>query len=270
MTIRDYALFLLTAGTLAAQIASPRAGFVRYEDRSVRAVYGMPGNLVVESHPSLFADSVSFSDWGGLAADNGRIRLLRRDGSTVAEAPVTDRDVLLNAGTKPEQSVAWLPASHRLLCWTGREFRSVLVNDSAISGTIVSVASLSPTEVRFISTEADGSASAIRISASSGDVLSTDTIAGVRGAAYQIGSFLISANDKGELVLDREGVQENLLCSIQNLSVQRMASDWALLSGQKGSQRWVLYLPHAGRPVVSMLPALPPSLRASASGGALH
>ena len=59
-------------------------GLVRYSDGSVRAVYGVPGNLVVASSTLLTADAVSFSDSGGLISQNGKISLVKLDGTPLA------------------------------------------------------------------------------------------------------------------------------------------------------------------------------------------
>ena len=68
------------ANCLHGQVSTPELGVVRYADRTVRPIYGVEANLVVGKQMAQTADAVSFSDFGGLLASNGRIQLVSRRG----------------------------------------------------------------------------------------------------------------------------------------------------------------------------------------------
>src|SRR5437588_8069929 len=106
-------LFLL-ATVLPAQVSAPRVGFARFAGGSVHAVSGLPANLVVGNLSIARADSLSFSDSGGLLARNGQIDLVDANAQPVASFASGETVPLLNIDGALTTAIAWLPSSHSI------------------------------------------------------------------------------------------------------------------------------------------------------------
>ena len=101
---------------------------VRYANRTVRVVYGVPSNFVIADQMLDSADAVSFSNSGGMVAKNGKVQIFAEGQRTASgEYSVGTITPVLNVDGELTTAVAWLPGSSVLLHWTGQSFAATEV-----------------------------------------------------------------------------------------------------------------------------------------------
>ncbi len=244
---------LLTA-CLAAQINSPKVGFIRYGSLPIQGLYGIPGNFVPAQARFGTADGISFSDIGGLLAANGRIELVRADSSRVADHEYGTVAPLLNIDRDLASAVAWLPDIRSLLWWNGTRFATVEIGASISTEKVTSVALTSASTARLLATNPDATVSAVVISLANGNVISSDLLPGVTGAAYQFGSFLLWADERGLQLQSENGAQHTFAAPATSFTAERMSSQWVHLYFPVDGTHWALHLSQT-QPSVWRLPA---------------
>ena len=240
---------------LLAQISAPRVGTARYQDGSFHTVQGLPSNMIVADLPLDSADAASFSDKGGLISQNGKISLLASDFSVVGEYPAAEKPLLSIDGALTS-ALAWLPSSHSLLHWNGTSFDAFTVTDSDLEGRVTDIQSLGTRQARLIVQHSDHSVSAVSISLRTGNLVSSETLPGVRGYAFGQGCFVVSASEKELVVDDLRGYRRSVVLPAPDFAIERMSNNWLHLSSASLQQNWALYLTQADLQL-SMLPGLP-------------
>ena len=252
-TIISLALPLWLAATLQAQIRAPKVGFVRYSDGTVRATYGLEANFIVGSQTPIAADAVSFSDLGGLISRGGRIRLVGRDASVIAEYDSTETAPVLNVDGDLTTAIAWLPSRHALLHWNGKSF--VLTSlTSAISENVNSLRVQSPNSAKLLVTAGDRSVLEATVSLDTGDLVAMNPLPGVHAPAFLQHSFVVFHDHEGLEIESSDGVIRTISLSASDLTIERMSSDWLHLSSAATKQDWALHLSSAALNL-SQLPA---------------
>jgi hypothetical protein len=255
--------FLVLAAVLSAQVNSPKLGAARFADGTIRAVHGLPANLLVSATPLTSADFASFSDAGGLVSRNGLIRLLGPDASPLAEYASSETAPLLNIDGPLSTAIAWLPSQHALLHWIGHSFSLTEVNVSSLGGEATSVQTLGSGQARLLVTHADASVAAVTLSLETGNVVSSDILPAVRGRAFAQHSFVVCENPRGLVVESASGQSRTVpLTAIGlpagDLTIERMSSDWLHVSSASTGHSWVLLL-NSTNLHLSVLPAPPAS-----------
>ena len=240
-----FVVSIFSVALLSAQVSTPRVGFARFSDGTVRAVQGLPANLIVSQVSLASADTVSFSDFGGLIAQNGVIRLLNSDASMLAEYPSGDSTPLLSMSGDLTTALVWLPSKHTLLHWSGESFTSVEVDDSAFDGVVTSVSPSGAKLAKLLVSHSDGSVEALTVSLRTGNLVSAESVPGVQGAAYTQRLYLVFASDQ-ELVVDSmDGYRRSIPLPAKDLKIERMASDWLHLWSPTTKQDWALHVTSA-------------------------
>ncbi|MDQ2711346.1 MAG: hypothetical protein M3Y24_03755 [Acidobacteriota bacterium] len=248
-------LLVLFAVQAFAQISAPLSGFVRYGALPIQKLFGVPGNLVPVPAGLGSATAISFSDHGALIAQNGRVRLLGNDGSTVASYDTPESSSNLSIGRDLTSAVAWLPSTHLLLWSNGKTLSAVTVDDSAFEGRVTSLSRVSPQAVRFLLTHPDGSVSAVTVSLPGGDLISSDILPGVRGPAFSINSETFWVDEDGLQIESATSARRTLAFpSIEDLAAEQMSSHWLHLFSASAGMHWVLRLGDAP-PILSRIPA---------------
>jgi len=247
-------LFTASAASLAAQIAPPNPGFVRYDGLPIQGLYGLPGNFVPADAAWGEADTISFSDRFGFLVTKGVIKLVRIDGSVLGRYEYDGPAPILHVGSTPESAVAWLPGTHSLLHWTERGF-SVTEEESIGSDAIVSALELSASDVaRFLITHPDRSVSNVTLSLSTTSVISSDFLPGVSGPAFRFAGQLIWAGNHGLEIEDSDGRQHTLPSPAGLFTAEQMSSQWVHLFYPYDRTHWALHLSKT-EPTLSRLPA---------------
>ena len=247
-------LFTALTASLNAQVHPPSAGVVRYGSLPIQGLYGIPGNFVPAQASLGSADAISFSDAGALVAANGRIELLRVDGSLVAAHQYGAVAPLLNIDRDLTSAIALLPADRSLLWWTGKGFATVEIDESAAVTSIGSVALTSSTTARLLVTRADTTVSAVVVSLASGNTISSTLLPGVSGPAFQFGSFLLWADEHGLQLQSKNGIQHTLSAPGASFTAERMSSQWIHLYFSSDRTDWALHLSET-EPSLWRLPA---------------
>jgi hypothetical protein len=255
--------FFILAALLPAQVNSPRLGVARFADGTIRAVHGLPANLLVSATPLASEDFVSFSDAGGLVSRNGLIFLLGPDASPMAGYASTETAPLLNIDGPLATAIAWLPSQHALLHWNGNSFSLTEVNGGSLGGEVTFVQVFGPAQARLFVTHPDSSVSAITLSLETGNIVSSDILPGVRGRAFAQHAFLVFESPQGLAVESTGGYHRIVPLTAAglpagDLTIERMSSDWLHVSSASTGQNWVLYL-NATNLHLSILPAPPVS-----------
>jgi hypothetical protein len=257
-----FALFLVIP-LLPAQVSSPSLGAARFADGTIRAVHGLPQNLLVSAIPLASADFASFSDTGGLVSRNGLIRLLGPDGSQIAEYASSEIAPVLNIDGARSSAVAWLPSQHALLRWSGNSFALTEVKDIAWEDEVTCIQILSPEQARLLVTHADSSVSTITLSLETGNVVSSDILPAVRGRAFAQQSFLVFENPQGLTVESANGDLRTVRLTAASLptgdlTIERMSTDWLHVSSTSTHGDWALFL-NGTNLQLSILPSPPAS-----------
>ena len=240
---------------LPAQINVPKIGIARYPDGSFHSVQGLPANMIVADMPLDAAEAASFSDSGGLIAENGTIRLLSPSCSVLAEYAAGERPLLAITGDLTS-ALAWLPNAHTLLHWNGAAFDSVQLMESDIEGTVTDLQPSGSKLVRLIVRHADESVSGVTVSLRTGNLVSSEPLTGVRGYAFGQQFLIVYVSGK-QLVADNlRGYRRTVAFPAADVLIERMSNNWLHLYSPSLRQNWALRITQSDLDL-SMLPGLP-------------
>src|SRR5947209_20526474 len=79
-------LVLIALASLAfGQVNVPRVGMVRYDDGTVRPVFGLPASFIIGQPTATGINAASFFNGGGIVASADRILIVNGNGTTEAE-----------------------------------------------------------------------------------------------------------------------------------------------------------------------------------------
>ena len=240
--MKPLALFSVAVLSAHAQLSVPQLGIAHYSDGSVRIVRGISANFIVDSHLLAAADAASFSDISGLVSANGLIRLLRSDGSVIAEYQTGEPAPLLQAGT-----VAWLPSRHSLLRWDGLKFTETPVDDSSFTGAVTFVNLPTANTAQFFVTRTDSSVARISVALPSGRVTSSDSEPAARGWVVVQQGWTVFQDEWGLVAERPNGNRQTIQLSsapiaATDLHVEQMSSHWVHVSSSSSGTNWALYL----------------------------
>jgi hypothetical protein len=257
-----FALLSLLALPLQAQINSPKIGTARYPDGSFHNVQGLPANMIVADLPLDSAQAASFSDDGGLIAQNGFIRLLSPAFTLIAEYAVAEKPLLSLDGDLTS-ALAWLPLAHTLVHWNGSKFEPFKIDESDLDGTVTGLQSAGVKQARLIVQHADNMVSGVTVSLRTGNLVTSEPLPGVRGYAFGQGFFVIYALDKELIVDNLNGYRRSIAFPAPDLFIERMSKYWLHLYSPSLQQSWALHLTQAELQL-SLLPGL--ALNSAARG----
>ncbi len=238
-------VFLWLAVSLPAQVSAPKLGLLRYADGTVRPVYGVQANLVVGKRMFRGAEAVSFSDAGGLIAENRHIHLIARNGTVVRDYNAGDRKALLNIDGDLTTAIAYLPSREALLRWGGRSFVLTRLDTGNFGGTVTSVEVSGPHAARLLITTRQQNVAEVTVSLETGQLISFRPLPGVRGPAFLNGGFVVSRDEEGLEVETAKGVRRTIPLHIagvsDDLKCERMSAEWFHITSLN-RQEWVLHL----------------------------
>jgi len=244
------------------QVNAPKVGTARYPDGSFHNVQGLPANMIVAELPLDAAQVASFSDSGGLIAQNGVIRLLSPGFSVLAEYPAGEQPILSIDG-EVTSALAWLPVAHTLLHWNGASFESFAVAESDLEGTVTDIQSAGAKQARLLVRHSDNSVSGVTISLRTGNLVTSEPLPGVRGYAFGQGLFVVYALNKELIVDNLSGYRRTVAFDAPDFVAERMSNTWLHLYSPTLRQSWALHVTQADLQL-SQLPGL---AMASSKGG---
>ena len=233
------ALPVLAAGILQAQVHAPQVGVIRCSDGSVRAVYGLAANFILASKPFASAGSASFSDRAGLTAANGRIELIKTDGTRIGEYESHEASPVLNVDGDAASAIAWLPSDHAILRWTGASFQ--LYPLSPLEGRVTSLKATSPDRAQLLVLNEDGSTSRATVTLSTGELVSLDAVPGTSGPAFAQQAAVISQEQNRLVVETANGLRQPLPVP-EDVTIERMSTGWLHLSSATTNRHWALHV----------------------------
>ena len=233
---------LFLAGSLQAQVDTPNVGVARYSDGSVHSVFGLHANLIVGKQATGPADAISFSNSAGLISKNGRIQLFGPGLKLVTEYDSEETAPLLNVDDDLNTAIAWLPAHHALLRWTGKAFELKEVSPGSFAGQVSSVRLQNPQTAALLVTGSEGAVSEAAVSLETGNLVSFNILPGVTGPAYFQCSYLVFHDERGLEIASRDGAVRTLPLPENDLAFERMSSDWLHISSLRTGQSWILHL----------------------------
>ena len=161
-------------------MSAPRAGWARFLD-GVHAVKGLPANLLVSDALVTRANSVSFSDSGGLVSRTGKIDLVDANAQLIASFASDEAAPVLNMDGALTTAIAWLPSSHSILYWNGKDFAHAEAN---LAGEVTGIQVTEPDKARLLIRQTNGSVAAVVVSLKTGLVVDSQIVAGCRRACY--------------------------------------------------------------------------------------
>jgi len=255
-------LMSLAALCLQGQVNSPKVGTARYPDGSFHNVQGLPANMIVADLPLDSAQAASFSDSGGLIAQDGVIRLLTPGFAVLAEFSAGEQPLVSIDGDLTS-ALAWLPAAHTLLHWNGAKFETFAISEADLEGTVTDLQSAGAKQARLLVRHSDNTVSGVTVSLRTGNLVSSEPLPGVRGYAFGQGLFVVYAVEK-ELVVDNlNGYRRSLPFEASDFVAERMSNTWLHLYSPSLRQSWALHLTQADL----QLSRLPGLAIATAKGG---
>lgn len=230
---------------LEAQLNTPNAGIVRYQDGTIHRVLGLPANYVVDGTALDSADHVSFSDAGGILAKDGRIRLVDSAFKTLAEYDSGDPAALVNIDADLQSAVAWLPTHRRLLYWNGTSFSSTEVKGSDGLGSVTSLWITGRT-AKLLATGRDGGVLEANVSLDSGELISIEGLPGVHSPAFRQQALLVFHDHNGLSIANSSATIRTFPVPAGDLIFERMSSDTLHLMSPLTQQNWLLRLSSSG------------------------
>jgi hypothetical protein len=249
----------LTLGAAAVVWAgsfAPRIGAVREPDGSVRAILGLPSNLVLgEPLPIDPALAASFSDQAGLVLVKGSIELLSPDGKIVSSYATGEPNAILDITDGPDTALAWLPSAGKFLRWNEHAFIASAFDTSRLMGSIRSVHLLDSAHADLLVSN-DETLERICISIADGVPVRSEMLPESGEAAFQANSFLLFHDASGLELRGPDGARRTFSILQTDLVFEKSGKDWLHISSASAGQQWVLHL-DARNPVLSELPGAP-------------
>jgi hypothetical protein len=226
----------------ASQLSAPRVGVVRYTSGGVYLLYGLPGSYVIGPRVLDGADSVSFSERGGLMVRKGSLSLLRSDLSTAGMLETGESNPLLGMDGDLTTAIAWLPSSQKLAYWNGQAFASVSVPDLSREGSVSFVSKRDSKTAVLLLHSPDGFVSEASVSLETGQVTSVTAIAGAHGPSFRHQDFVLFL-DNHELVIatPANGNAKRLALAADDVRVERVSSDCLHLWSLATKRDWLLH-----------------------------
>lgn len=236
------ALLLLISVFSKAQLKPPPIGIARLSDASVRTLYGLPENLIVDSRSFGSFDAASFSDQAGLLATHGRIQLVNTNFAVLGECETGEPQPLLNVDGSVASAIAWLPASQSLLFWNGTAFvrKEVTGIDRSLQATSVRVQNADTAQLLL--TDTNGAVFEASVSLESGNLLSLNSLPGIHGTAFWQGPVILFQDANGLEVTTSNGAMQTIAIPAQDLTFDHVSSTWTLLTSHSASRTWALHV----------------------------
>ncbi len=265
------ALTLSAAVHLEAQrttppLVGPPVGIVHCPDGSLRAIYGLPANLMYGALLGRGVDAAAFSSEAGLILRAGQIEYLAADGTVLTTYATAETEPLLAVSstaninsTTSATALAWLPSSRLLIVWTASTVRELEV--PGLPGAVVTLSLSAAGVADLMTTTAAGSVDQTAVSLSTGETTSTSTVAGATGSVYQQNGFLLLPSANGLQVRFPDGHQ--LVLGIKSMAMQfePISNEWVHLSrtasAADSGSHWLLHLDKAAGDGVLQLSELP-------------
>ena len=245
-----FGLLFLTAA-LTAQVSAPRAGWARFLD-GVHAVKGLPANLLVSDALVTRANSVSFSDSGGLVSRTGKIDLVDANAQLIATFASDEAAPVLNMDGALTTAIAWLPSSHSILYWNGKDFAHAEAN---MVGEVTGIQVTEPDKARLLIRQTNGSVAAVVVSLKTGLVVDSQILPGVAGRATAQHSFLVAVDSKTLIIESANGWRRVLPIAAGDLTIERMSSDWLHIFSASSGEHWALHLTESDLQLSQLPPA---------------
>ena len=249
------ACLLSTAAACLGQVSTPVMGVARLGDGSLRILYGVQDNVIVDSQSLGLVEAASFSDRAALVSKHGSIELIDRQFHAIGEYDSADPNVLLNVDGGVDTAIAWLPSSKLLLYWDGTAFQATRVNGLQEPLTVTSVRRKASNADLLLS-NANGSIFQASVSLKTGDVTSLAPLQGIDAPAFWAGERILFASPKGLAVQERNGAVEPLAATGGNLSFSHISSEWVLVTSATTQRSWAVNV-STSHVRVSEVPAIP-------------
>ena len=99
------------------------------------------------------ANSVSFSDSGGLVSRAGKIDLVDANAKVIASFASDEAAPVLNMDGALTTAIAWLPSSHSILYWNGKDFAHAEAN---LAGEVTGIQVTEPDKARLLIRQTNG------------------------------------------------------------------------------------------------------------------
>ena len=257
LSLALFSFAALIETVLFAQLNAPRAGLARFADQRLRIVRGIPSSLIVDRVPLGTATAASFSDYGGLIAENGNIELVSAAGSLIAVYESAGHAPVLNVDGPLSTALAYLPSTQTLLTWDGTAFAHISLPGVAPQGQVTSIRRGNGETAHLLVSHADASVSEIVVSLRTGNVSGEDYLPGTHGRAFSQHGWTVSTTPYG-LTVDGNTHREFRLSEkplpLGDITVERMSSDWLHIFSAGTGQNWALYL-SSSEMSLSWLPA---------------
>lgn len=250
------------AGSLPAQVATPKIGVARYADSSVRTVFGVSDNFIVSAQGLASADAVSFSDSGGLLSKSGHIQLIAPSGKILAEYDSGESMPILNVDGDLTSAIAWLPTQYALLHWNGKSFVTTNVN-APLFGRVTALRVSNSKTACLLLAEPNGVVSEAAISLDTGNLVGLNVLPGVAAPAFAQQGFVLFHDEHGLEIASGSGAPRTLPLPASDLTFERMSSDWLHLTSPATKQNWAL---HLTKTVLELSELPPPPARPAEEG----
>jgi hypothetical protein len=250
------AVLLCTAAFCMRQVTTPVIGVARLLDGSLRVIYGLPDNVMIDPHSRGKFDAASFSDEAGLVAKDGSIQLVTTDFRTVAEYQTKEMNPLLNVDGSEQSAVAWLPASQSLLHWNGSAFVLKTVNglDRGLEATSVRTSNSRTAELLL--KDANGAVFHATISLQNGELLFLIVRPGLHAPAFWQGSTILFQDVDGLAAAQQDGSVQSLAANGTGFSFAHISSTWTVVASETPQRMWAVHVA-AGAMHISEMPAIP-------------
>jgi hypothetical protein len=249
------ACLLSTAAICLPQVSAPLIGVARLGDGTLRILYGVPDNIIVDSHSLGRYASASFSDQAGLVYTGGSIELLNRQFQLLGEYNTTDANALLNTDSGAETALAWLPGSGELLHWDGTAFQATPIRGLADAFKVTSLRR-NGSNAELLVSDPNGAVLEGSVSIETGELTSLTPVQGVRAPAFWASNRILFPDTNGLAVQQPDGSVDVIGAPVENPSFARISSHWVFVTSATAQRSWAVDVsaPHVR---ISEIPAVP-------------
>ncbi len=266
----DIALALSAICLKAQQPTAPQIGVVHGTDGSLRAISGLPANVMYGALLGRGVNAASFSSTAGLVSKMGQIQYLGVSGSVLGSYATKEPSPLfavgsVNTGNQASSigALAWLPSSRLLVVWSALG-TATQVQVAPLPGSVIALSFASAGFADLLVVLGDGGVERCAVSLATGQVAETSVVSGASGVAYEQNGFLLLPGADGMLVEFPDGRQQRLGIKNGSVGFEAISEQWVHLFTTAVSpirSHWLLHLDSAAKgeaPLhLSELPAPP-------------
>jgi hypothetical protein len=252
-----FVVAVLSTAECYAQLGTPKAATVRYQNGVVHDVLGMNGNYVVNAGTLTGITAASFSDRFGFVSTGAALQLLESSGQIIATYDTVEPRAVLDVKESEETAIGWLPSHSALVYRVGHEFVLLPIPDLPGQSSVMSISKRDEKTASLVTTEPDGATARVTINLKSGAIEEVTYVTRGSQAAHEFGrDIVLFSEGRLQVILGDTGAPlfEGQLPAT-NVRFEQASSNSLQVFSLTDSRNWLLYSNKGGFGVAELPPA---------------